>query len=933
MAMRQHTRTAACAVFLVFGSNASRGDGPLPGSVFYPPALVARAKENVRKYSWAAEAQKRIVEAAAPWMNRTDDELWGMMFGATITRSWMVWSNGYCPSCRRSVPMYNWRIDAMERPWKVQCPHCRELFPKNDFGTFYRSGLDEHGVFDPKRADRSLLFNVEHPGESDPLRRYGVDDGEGYVEGDKRWRFIGAYLIYGQWKQAVLGGIVNLAGAYVLTGDPAYAHKAAVLLDRVADVYPTFAFDKQGVVYEIPQGPGYVSIWHDAAVETRQLILAYDQIRAALAADRELVAFLGRKASAHRLENPKASAEDIRRNIEDRILRDCITSRRKIESNYPQTDVTIAMSRSVLGGPGSRDEVNKIIDGILTTSTAVDGMTGEKGLAGYAAYALRGVGDLLGRYSRSDPAFLPDILRRHPKLHDMYRFHIDTWCLQKYYPTCGDAGAFARQHADYAGASFSRSADLQPSMYTLVWELCRATGDKAFAQILYLSNDRSVEGLPHDLFAEDPAAIQREVKAVVEREGDVIAVPSVNKPQWCIAVLRAGRGDDARVMWLDYDSGGRHSHADGMNLGLYAKGLDLMPDFGYPPVQFGGWGSPRARWYTMSAAHNTVVVDGADTKPGQGATTLWADGRAFEAIRASAPGLIGGKQYERTAAMIDSGDGGFYVFDVFRVVGGADHRKFFRSHFGTITRRGIPDAAPAEDFAAGTPMRGFRGGPAEGGWTAEWTVEDVYKYLPAGRHVRVRYTDLTTGAEAYTGESWVTRGLYEEVADAWIPHVMVRRTAAAAPLASTFVAIVEPFEKSARVTSIRRLPIESPDGRACPDACVAVEAKLADGRRDILVAADVENPLGLEPSFAKDRAMIQKDNRLRTDAELCFVRFDAAGSPQRVALCKGSTLSVGGATLSLKGPCDFIEIEMADGKPVVVAGRSDDLRELSRPAP
>ncbi|HQF30937.1 MAG TPA: hypothetical protein PLJ34_05775, partial [Hyphomicrobiales bacterium] len=83
----------------------------------------------------------------------------------------------------------------------------KELFPKNDFGALYRSGLDAQGVFDPKRADRSLLFNAEHPDANDPLHLFGVDEGEGYVEGAKRWRFIGAYLIYGQWKQGILHGI------------------------------------------------------------------------------------------------------------------------------------------------------------------------------------------------------------------------------------------------------------------------------------------------------------------------------------------------------------------------------------------------------------------------------------------------------------------------------------------------------------------------------------------------------------------------------------------------------------------------------------------------------------------------------------------------------------------------------------------------------
>ena len=142
----------------------------------------------------------------------SDEALWDLMFGATIYRSWMVWSNGHCPACQEGVPMYNWRMDFFEHPWKLQCPHCQEMFPKNDFHRFYRSGLDEHGVFDPKLADRSLLFNTEHPDPDDPLHLFGVDDGNGYVEGDKRWRFIGTYLIYGQWKQGIVAGVRQPGG-------------------------------------------------------------------------------------------------------------------------------------------------------------------------------------------------------------------------------------------------------------------------------------------------------------------------------------------------------------------------------------------------------------------------------------------------------------------------------------------------------------------------------------------------------------------------------------------------------------------------------------------------------------------------------------------------------------------------------------------------
>jgi hypothetical protein len=178
--------------------------------------------------------------------------------------------------------MYNWQTDALAYPWKVRCPHFQQRFPTNDFQAFYNSGLDARGIFDPSLANRALLYNLKHPDKHDPLHPFSVDDGEGYFEGDHRWRFIGDCLIRGQWKQLVLGGIVNLSAAYLATGDPAYAHKAGVLLDRVADLYPTFDFGQQGVLYETEADTGYVSTWHDACRETRELALAYDRVSPAL---------------------------------------------------------------------------------------------------------------------------------------------------------------------------------------------------------------------------------------------------------------------------------------------------------------------------------------------------------------------------------------------------------------------------------------------------------------------------------------------------------------------------------------------------------------------------------------------------------------------------------------------------------------------------
>ena len=278
--------------------------------------------------------------------------------------------------------------------------------------------------------------------------------------------------------------------------------------------------------------------------------------------------------------------------------------------------------------------------------------------------------------------------------------------------------------------------------------------------------------------------------------------------------------------------------------------------------------------------------------------------------------------------MVDVSDGDFYVLDVFRVIGGKDHAKFVHSHYGQITPTGL-SLKPTRPYGHGTQMRNFRGDPSpKPGWSVDWTVDDRNRFLPEGTPVHLRYTDLTPDARACTAEGWVVAGIYNSTVESWIPRLMVRRQAQEAPLASTFVAVIEPYGKTSNIAAIRRLTLETASGTPYADNNVAVEVRLADGRRDLIVAADIENPLKLSPSRTKDGRLVQKDWNATLDGELCLVRQDQSGKPRRIAWCRGKSIDAGNVQLRSKTPCDLIEVRWDEqGKASVAPGLPEEVKK------
>lgn len=880
-------------------------------SIFYPERLVRQIAVNSERYAWVQEMKAGIIAKAEYWTRLSDEEIWQLMFGNTINRSWSVWSDGCCPSCRERVPMYSWVADPIKTPWKMKCPHCGGLFPKNDFHKYYLSGIDESGVFDPQKADRRLLVNEEHPEPGDPLNGFGVDDGEGYVEGGNRWRFIGAYLIYGQWKKNILEGLKRLGEAYVATGDANYAHKAGILLDRIADLYPTFDFARDGEMFEGKNiVGGYVSYCVDACIETRELIIAYDRIFDGIKNEDTLVTFLNRKAYETKGIRSKESFGDIQENVEERILRHAIEHVDKIDCNYPHTDGTVAIARTVLQWDEKRSDIIASLRDMVKKSTSCDGMTGEKGLATYSAWTIQALAGFLEMYRRIDESFLKEMYSLYPQLHQAFRFHIDSWCLESYYPLIGDTGNCAEPINRYLGVLFKKDPGPSPSMYSFLWHMYELTGDTDLVKVLYRANGSIVDNLPHDMAVSDAVLIQDRVKAVIEAEGTDISTGSVNKEDWHLAILRSGMGKNGRALWLHYDSGKDHCHIDGMNIGLYAKRLDLMPDFGYPPVQYGGWYTRQVYWYQFSTSHNTVLVDRKNQSADAGLagkTTLWCTGGNFKAVRVSAPGMIQGKQYERTLALIDISAADSYILDIFRVSGGSEHTWLMHGTFGELTTTGL-ELKPGRIYGNDAIMRNFLADdkPAEV-WTADWKTRDYYHRFEGDRDIHLRYTGITGSCTVQTYEAWVSLGGYNTLKEEWIPGIMSERRAEdGKTLTSVFVGIIEPYEDKPQIAEVRQLKLFCGNKDCALPGDIAIEVVLKNGDRDLLISIDTEVRTGLES--VNGISLDEGDWKVNTDCELCMIR--KSGDTTRIVICRGSYIIINGKEIRLGERTDIKELQI-----------------------
>ena len=693
-----------------------------------PTMMSFEKRENVRKnaarYAWARDEVETVVKRADNYLHM-DDWLWSIVPSEGIPRSMIVGIEGdpnmyTCRYCGVALgAKYGSKayiVNPEKNPWKVQCADCRRFFPSNDFESFYQLGLNDYGEFsvDLARArnaelvaggEKGYLKNILYPETAEKFgdADWGVDDGFGYVSGKEltngpeRYTYIAYYNHFLWFTTGTAPGYItqalqDLSTAYAYTGEAKYGRTGAILLDRIADVYPDYdlypyrkiTWNSQGGTY---RGRILGNIWesHIAAALAKD----YDMLFP-IFDDPYVVNYLKNKSQQVKMRHSKENGTQIRNNIEDGLLREIYRGVQDatISGNFGIPQRTIAVAALALD---SMPETGEWLDWMMAAGKrdAVPCTGGNVGIQivdnvdrdgqGNEASAynviwinnLITIADILDGYQKYPVADL----YQNPKIRNMIESNTLVMASNYYSPQIGDSSSTA-------AGSIWMTADLALRGF-------KQYGEAKYAQFLYKCSNNSVESIRDDITTAEPEKIKQQVSAVIKEQGE-INTSSHMMSGFGYAVIKDGAYYDSvnreevtnsqRNLWMYFGKNTGHGHRDTLNLGMDAFGLNMAPDLGYPEAT--GTQPNRLQWVANTLSHNTVVVD--QEKQGDMSSTgeplHFDDSGPVKLIDVEAKAVYPQTDsYRRTVVMVQVDDQVSYGVDFFRIVGGDDHLYSFHA--------------------------------------------------------------------------------------------------------------------------------------------------------------------------------------------------------------------------------------------------------------
>jgi len=842
-----------------FGSVVRPREWPLKRSrSLWTDAEIAQARRNVEQYPGARKLRDACVKAADGMLKWSDEALKERIPTAEVPRAFNVGTVG-CPVHGKKVfekgGTYPWITDP-NRPFKIKCPVGGEWYPSNDFYAYFRGGM----------RDRSLLTGSH------------ADDGWGWVgpKGERYW-LVGYACHWGEWRRLVLNGLDNLARAYLLTGDRRYAHKAGVILVKIAQTYPALDYCQQSRYSQISGGRYHGKILNliwETGVFTN-LARAYDAVWETIDDDKTLAALYG-----------YASGEEVRSLIESNLLEDGIDAifAGKIRGNFGMHQRALATGAVVRQTGPTREWLG----GILTRNT---GSHRQLGLN----YALYNTVYRDGMPEETSPGYCFGWTRNLyttamalakagidlfelPKLRSMADAPLDMICIDKFTPSLGDAG-------NVWGGLTPRS----PAVYQAAYQ---AYKDPRYARWLARLKAAGADSFKtFDSLFRPPVEVGGTTQASAEARGRSRLMDGYG-----LALLR--NAANTMGVSLYYGMKGGHGHFDRLHFDLYANGCPMMPDLGYPDFM-NGYVPGIYSWSKNTINHNTVTVNKTRQQGNDpGVVHHFVDVDGLRAVDIDAPTTYANlKMYRRCLMQVETGPDTGYLVDVFRVRGGEHHVYSLHGPPGTFEIVSGAFAEPAKgtlagaDVAVGTlyddPARskpGYKGtyyGYTGSGYSHFVNVRRRTEGAFCGRWQRSKATGarlrihvlLQPEQELLLADAQISPVKRKRL----LKYVLVRREGK--DLDSTFVSVIEPFGDEPAITSVSQLNVPAP----------AVGVEIRRGKElDVIIQ---------QPDTG--RAVVVGKG-IRTDAAMTLVRYDPTGRARRAIVVGGGEVQIDGHRIT---PC------------------------------
>jgi hypothetical protein len=703
-----------------------------------------------------------------------------------------------CPNCSagKQGGQLVWDIG---RPGELHCKFCKHIYPS---------------------AKYPMNKVYEHVAPTGEVQKYP------YWEGADGFRHFFQAKIDFQARAWAMRQADRCAQAYALSGEEAYAHRAAVILLRLAQVYPHIPshglsdYTFRGPKF-YPDTPPYAylsgkltSTWFYGEIQV-PLALAWDRIHDSTAWDR--------LSAKYGTDTRELVERDLLRGMADYTLG---VGRRWLTNMTPSWCRGLITVGRVVGEPSYVHEATDMLRALLRQDFMADGMW-KDGSVSYHCQTALGIKYAWERaVGYSDPPGY-----RWPASGERFD-DLDPFATEAFLRKC----LVAHEAIAYPDGTFCCVHDTWPT--------------------------HKVPPIP---------------------------APGCQF-LWSMGHATLGSGEGPRRVQAQLHFSGSHGHAhrDPLNLTLWAAGRELVSDLGYTHTIYRSYASSSAAHNIVVVDENDASAGGHDL-PWSGELRVWMpDGEFARAISVDQPIAYGNvSRYQRTVVMVTRPDGPAYLVDVFDVTGGAQHDWLLRGSADHDQTASSPTAMAALEHTLLGPGRKLVPYINEGGYSTvainapnantKPQKDDETQYNPYGlirdlTHVQsaddfaatFMYTEggpalavhlLGAPASEYflgTAPSIKRSNQNSATVDQVRQPIVVARRAGDAPLTSRFAAVLWPGDGEGP----RVMPLLA-DG-------VQVGVEVRHGELRDLIIAPVERPVdGLAVSPAG----------VETDALLAVIRL------------------------------------------------------------